>query len=260
LQLDKSYAIAVKDIKEVFSSISIYGPMIGVPIFFSILLPFLTFYVTIYEGPSIAARITQLHFIPSGLTGLGSLSFMTYFSVSIMGPIFLTMPILTATVIAADSFAGEKERKTAEALLSTPIKTSELLYGKILASFIPTMILTMVVFGIYGVITDILSASAFKLAILPTLPWLMMIASSPLLAIAAIGVVVLISSHVKGVKESQQISTLLILPVLVMPFISVLGIAALTFYFFLYLIIFLAVLDTVIIYVGIKSFRKESII
>ncbi len=260
MEFEKSYAIAVKDMKEVFSSISIYGPMIGVPIFFSILLPILTFYVTIYAAPAIVARITQLNIIPSGLSGFGNISFMTYFSVSIMGPIFLTMPILTATVIAADSFAGEKERKTSEALLATPVRISELLYGKILASFIPTIFLTLGVFAIYGGITDALSLNAFGSIILPTIPWLMMIAVSPFLAIAGIGVVVLISSHVRGIKESQQISTLLILPVLVMPFISVLGIAALSFAFLLHLIIFLAIIDVVIIYVGVKSFRKESIL
>jgi ABC-2 type transport system permease protein len=258
--LSRAYAIAVKDIKEVFSSLSIYGPMLGVPLFFAILLPVLTFYVAIYAAPTIAARITQLHAIPSGLTGLGSIAFMTYFSVSILGPIFMTMPILTATVIAADSFAGEKERKTSEALLSTPVTKSELLYGKILASLIPTIILTICVFALYGGVTDILAINAFHASILPTLPWIMMIATSPFLAIAAIGVVVLISSHVKGIKESQQISTLLILPVLVMPFISILGIAALTFNFFVYLIIVLAIVDAVIIYIGIKTFHRESIL
>ena len=260
MQFRKAYAIAVKDIKEEFSSVSIYGPMVGVTVFFALLLPLLSFYVTIYAAPTIAARITQLHVIPSGLNGLGNIAFMSYLSVSIMGPIFLTMPILTATVIAADSFAGEKERKTSEALLSTPINISELLYGKILASFIPTIVLTLAVFAIYGAVTDMLSSNTFKILILPTIPWLMMIASAPFLALAAIGVVVLISSHVKGIKESQQISTLLILPVLVMPFISVLGIAALTFNFFAYLIIGLAILDALIIYIGIKTFRKESIL
>ena len=47
------------------------------------------------------------------------------------------MPIFTASVIAADSLVGEKERKTSEALLALPISNGELLLGKILASFCP---------------------------------------------------------------------------------------------------------------------------
>jgi hypothetical protein len=69
--------------------------------------------------------------------------------------------------------------------------------------------------------------------------------------------VVLVSSHVKGVKESQQISTLLVLPILVMPFAAILGIADLSVGFFGWLIAALAVADVLIIYLGVKSFRKE---
>jgi ABC-type Na+ efflux pump permease subunit len=185
---------------------------------------------------------------------------MQYFAVNILGPIFLTMPILTASVIAADSFSGEKERKTAEALLATPVKVSEMLLGKILASFIPTVVLTVVIFGIYGGIVNLLAYQIFHSYVLPTVPWVLMIATSPFLALAAIGFIVLISSKVKGVKEAQQLSTLLVLPILVIPFASVLGVAVLDATFFIYAISALLLLDAVVLYVGIKSFRKEAIL
>ncbi len=53
MSIYKSYVIAVKDMREVFSSISIYGPMIGVPLFFAVVLPILTFYVAVYAAPSV---------------------------------------------------------------------------------------------------------------------------------------------------------------------------------------------------------------
>ena len=68
------------------------------------------------------------------------------------------------------------------------------------------------------------------------------------------------SSHVKGIKEAQQISTLLVLPILLMPFISILGIANLTVQFFEYLILWLAIADVAIAYLSVKSFKKESIL
>ena len=55
-----AWAIAVKDMREVFSSVSIYGPMLAVPLFFAIVLPVLTFYVPIYAAPSVIARISSL--------------------------------------------------------------------------------------------------------------------------------------------------------------------------------------------------------
>ncbi len=256
----KAYAIAVKDLKEVFSSPEIYGPMLGVPIFFSVMLPVLTFYVTRNAAPSIAAKIATIPVAALGSTATSGLIFMTFFAISVLGPIFLTMPILTASVIAADSFAGEKERKTSEAILSTPVEVDELLLGKIIASFLPSVLLTLAVFTVYGLVSNALAFMAFHQNILPTAPWLMMLVTAPFLAIATIGIIVLVSSHVKGIKEAQQISTLLILPILVMPFISILGIASLTVSFFLRITAFLILADTVIVYAGIRSFRKENIL
>lgn len=253
----KAYAIAVKDMTEVFSSVEIYGPMLGVPTFFSIVLPVLTFYVTQHSAGSVIAKLIATPASAVGIPASEGLIFMTFFSISVLGPIFLTMPILTASVIAADSFAGEKERKTSEALLAAPVTRSELLLGKIIASFVPTVLLTVIVFAIYGSIINYLAYQIFQQIILPTSAWLLMLLTSPFLALVTIGIVVLVSSHVRGIKESQQISTLLVLPILVMPFAAILGITTLSVGFFEWLILALAVAGVAIIYLGVKSFRKE---
>ncbi len=260
MDLRKCFAIAIKDLDEVFSSVEIFGPMIGVPLFFSIVLPLLTFYVTQHSANSILSNLISTPVQSFGITAAQGLLFMTFFSISVLGPIFMTMPILTASVIAADSFAGERERKTSESILSSPITRSELLFGKIIASFAPTMILTLVVFAIYGSVTNYLSYHAFNQYILPTSSWLMMILASPFLALAAIGIVVLVSSHVKGIKEAQQISTLLILPILIMPFVSILGFGSLSVGFLAWIIIFLCIIDAFVIYIGVKSFKRESML
>jgi ABC-type Na+ efflux pump permease subunit len=88
----------------------------------------------------------------------------------------------------------------------------------------------------------------------------MMLASAPLLALAAIAVVVFVSAHVRGIKEAQQISTLLVLPILLIPFISILGIANLDVAFFAYVIAALCIVDTVIFYISVKDFKKEKIL
>ncbi len=259
MDLGKSYAIMANDLSEVFSSKAIYMPMIAVPTFFAIMLPLLTFYISTYNLSSIASRIVGAA-SPIAGASLNGPVFMAYFSVFVLGPIFMTMPIFTASVIAADSFAGEKERKTSEALLSTPVTTSELLLGKIAASFIPAVALTLAVFLIYGSVTNYLALKAFNSYILPTTSWLLMVLISPFLSLAAIGVVVLVSAHVQGIKEAQQISSLLILPILVLPFASIFGTVNLTPDFFLEVMVFLAIADSAIIYLGIKSFRKEAIL
>ncbi|MGC8478386.1 MAG: ABC transporter permease subunit [Candidatus Micrarchaeia archaeon] len=262
MDLENSFAIAMKDMREVFTSISIYGPMLGVPLFFAIFLPVLTFYVSEHAAPALASKIfsVALPVAASSAKQINSASFMAFFSIYVLGPIFLTMPILTASVIAADSFVGEKERKTAEALFSTPVKNSELLFGKMFASLVPTILLTLGVFTIYGAITDMLSYSSFGVYILPTVPWLLLLLISPFLAIVTIGIVIIVSSHVKGTKEAQQISTLLVLPVLILPFASITGFALLTTSMLLYITLLLAAIGAAVIYISIRTFNKEAII
>jgi ABC-2 type transport system permease protein len=259
MNLQNAYAVAMKDLREVFSNIGIYGPMFGVPLFFAIVLPVLTLYIATNAAPAAVIKLVQLPVQPSDIY-LKSLAFTLFFAVNVLGPIFMTMPIFTASVIAADSFVGEKERKTGEALLSMPISNNELLLGKLLASFIPAVILTLGVFALYGGVVDYLAYGQFHVYLLPTIPWLMMLAASPLLAIAAMGIVVFVSSNVKSIKEAQQISSLLVLPVLLMPFASIFGAAKITFSFMLYLIIGLAAADLLIIYIAAKRFKREAML
>ncbi|MGC8628705.1 MAG: ABC transporter permease subunit [Candidatus Micrarchaeia archaeon] len=253
------YAIAKKDLEEAFSSIEIYGPMIGIPLFFAIMLPIFTVYVSQYAGTQIAQRIIGTMALTQPVQA-NKLAFIKYFALNILGPIFLTMPIITASVIAADSFAGEKERKTSEALLSSPVTTQELFVGKILASAIPAFLVTLGVFIIYGGIIDYFSITEYSVALFPNQIWYLMLANSPFLIIATIGLVVVVSSKVKGIKEAQQISALLALPIFLMPFVAVFNVLAFTPAFFIYLLIFLIFLSFAILSAGIKSFKKENLI
>ena len=69
---------------------------------------------------------------------------------------------MASSVLGSDSFAGEKERKTIEALLATPISDSELLLGKILVSFIPAMLVTFMSFGVYALVVDVITIGVFN--------------------------------------------------------------------------------------------------
>ena len=70
---------------------------------------------------------------------------IVYFTVNyLFAPFFLIIPLMTASVIGANSFAGEKERKTLETLLFAPLDLNTLLWAKILAAFLPATFLTLI--------------------------------------------------------------------------------------------------------------------
>ncbi len=259
MTFDKIFAIAAKDLKEAFSSPEIYGPMLGIPLFFAVLLPIFTIYVSQYAGLQIAEKIMGAVALKQA-PQLNKLAFIKYFALNILGPIFLSMPIITASVIAADSFAGEKERKTSESLLTSPITNTELFAGKILASAAPAFAVTLAVFGIYAGIIDYFTGAMYATFIFPDMVWYLMLANSPFLILATIGLVVVVSSKVKGIKEAQQISALLALPIFLMPFIAVFNIFSFSVMFFVYLLLSLVALSALILAIGIATFKRENLV
>ncbi|HRF98972.1 MAG TPA: ABC transporter permease subunit, partial [Aggregatilineales bacterium] len=87
-------------------------------------------------------------------------------------PFFLMLPVMTGSIVAADSFAGEKERKTLEALLYTPLSDFELYLAKWLSPLITAMILTVISAVMYGVVVNGVMLSGFGLMIFPNWSWI----------------------------------------------------------------------------------------
>jgi ABC-type Na+ efflux pump permease subunit len=175
---------------------------------------------------------------------------------------FLIVPIMASSVIASDSFAGEKERKTIEALLATPLTDAELFLGKILVAFIPAIIITFASFAIYSVVVDSLTAEMFNgLRLLPNQIWLTMIFGlSPAIALTSIGLTVTISAKVKGFREAQQISVILVAPILGLVFGQISGALFLGDTVLYTLIAIFALIDIIVFYIGIKLFKREEIL
>ena len=57
--------------------------------------------------------------------------------------VFLLMPITGAMALAAHAIVGEKQARTLEPLLATPITTTELLIAKVLGALVPTLAISL---------------------------------------------------------------------------------------------------------------------
>jgi ABC-2 type transport system permease protein len=87
-----------------------------------------------------------------------------------IAPLYLLVPLVVATVIAADSFAGERERGTLEALLHTPTTDRELLTGKFLAAWLPAVTVAWAGFAVYSVLANVLMWPARERIFFPSRP------------------------------------------------------------------------------------------
>src|SRR5215813_9475846 len=63
--------------------------------------------------------------------------------------LFLMTPITGAMALAAHSVVGEKQARTLEPLLATPITTIELLVAKVLGSLLPALAVTLAGLALY---------------------------------------------------------------------------------------------------------------
>jgi ABC-2 type transport system permease protein len=258
-----------KDWLEIKRNWQVLLPIILVPIIFSVVFPVVisgvaNTPVTNSDSQDFNSLIPNLPGdIQAELATMTPNQSMVYIMVLyFFAPFFLIIPVMASSVIGSDSFAGERERKTIEALLATPITDSELLLGKILVSFIPAMLITIGSFCIYMGIVDAVTFGLFNGALLlPNVNWLiMMLGVAPAIAICSVGLTVVISSKVKGFREAQQISVVLLLPVLGLVFAQISGLLVLGPLVLGALIGILALVDVGIFYLGVKTFKREEIL
>ena len=136
-------AIVYKDLKVALQNKGVVLPIIILPLILFVIIPWVMVYassIADVTGSSASNMDEILVRMPAGL--LSELSSYTqdqklivFTLVYMLAPMFLIMPFMVSSVLAADSFAGEKERKTLEALLYTPTTDRELFTAKLLGAW-----------------------------------------------------------------------------------------------------------------------------
>jgi len=220
------WLIATKDIKAITSSVQVWLGLILLPIIFSVIIP-LAFILVIKYLPLSSSEFTDL--VGNVLKGLqetktgefiSSLPSLKHQIIYVVinymfCSIFLLIPTINAMMIALHSFVGEKERRTMETLLFSPITVKDLFLGKVLSAFIPAIGITFISFVLFGIITVSLTYDMFGFLIFPNANWLILILwVVPMITILTILVNVFVSARAKGFQEAQQLGGLLILPIM----------------------------------------------
>jgi ABC-2 type transport system permease protein len=143
----------------------------------------------------------------------------------LMSPMIGIVAIIPASLISANALVGEREQNTLEPLLCTPLTDRELLVGKVLSSFIPSIALLVGSILVTEIATIIiLSYVGAEVVLFPGLPSLfLLLVAGPILIIAIVSTMILISGRVKRVYEAYQTSgaTVLIFMIpMILPMIS----------------------------------------
>lgn len=133
----------------------------------------------------------------------------------LLAPLFLIVPLMVSAVLAADAFAGEKERKTLETLLHLPITDRELFTGKLLSAYIPALAISWIGFVLYAIVSNAVAWPVVHRVFIPTRLWAVMIVwVAPAVATLGLGVMIRVSARARSTQEANQLGGAVILPLI----------------------------------------------
>jgi ABC-2 type transport system permease protein len=174
---------------------------------------------------------------------------------------FMILPLAIPITISAYSIVGEKANHSLEPLLATPISTAELLLGKSLAAAIPAIIATFAAFLIFAIGAWIIVPNRGLLSALLDARWLLAVfLVGPLMAVMAINVSVMVSSRVNDPRAAEQLSMIVIVPVLAVFFGQIAGIFIINRQFVLVAALVLLALDALLVSLAVRVFQREVIL
>lgn len=181
--------IARREIRDQFRDWRIIGPIIGLTLFFPLLMNF---------------------------TAQAAVDFVSRYGADLVGerliPFLLMVvgffPISISLVIALESFAGERERLSIEPLLATPLSDNQLYIGKMIASLVPPLGAAYLGIFVY------LAGLYFRIDWSPNFELLVQVLFlTAAQAIVMVSGAVVISSQTTSVRAANLLASFIIIPV-----------------------------------------------
>lgn len=211
-------AIIKKDIAGIVSNRRMFAALLVVPLVLTVLVPTI-FLLILHFVPEESADFQRLlTLLPvekqqGGISRTAAGLMLNY----LLPIFFLIIPVMAASVMAASSFVGEKEKRTLETLLYCPLSLKEIFYAKVLAAFTLSMFVSILSFLVMLLVLETESGLLLGFLILPELKWLLiMLLVSPAISLIAITLIVRFSAKAQSIEDAQQIAVFLLLPILLL--------------------------------------------
>ena len=200
----------------------------------------------------LAQRPEWAAFTPAELAGA--------FAVQQFLAFFLLMPAYIPLSIATFSIIGEKQARTLEPVLATPIRTVELLTAKSIAALVPGIaagwatyvvfvLLASVVYGpkLFGVVTDSSwLAGVFVLG--------------PAVGLSSVVAGVIVSARVNDPRVAQQIGGIIIVPIIAVTLLQATGTLLVGAAGYIALAAIVLVVSLMGLRLGVSLFDREAIL
>lgn len=260
-------AIMRKDLKQVAQNRMVWLPIVIVPAMLLVVLPLVLVLLPSLAGTDefddLAAFLDQMPpQLKARFTGLSGQQVWIELSTNyLFAPLFLIVPLMVSSVLAADGFVGEKERKTLEGLLHTPVRDSELFVAKLLTALVPALVVEVASFSLYGLVVNLSGYRLMGRVFFPSSNWWALVFwLGPGVSVVGLGVTVLISSKAKTFMQTQQISGMLVLPIVFLMIGQISGLFFIGVAVVLITGLFIWLVGIWLVWIGAKTFSRGELI
>jgi ABC-type Na+ efflux pump permease subunit len=255
-------ALMKKDIRGITSNKQLFSVLLIVPPVMAVVLPTI-FLVVIAFTPLESGDFQELlKILPIDLQNGDLRAKLTGVILNKIVPLFFLMsPLLAASVMAASSFVGEKEKRTLETLLYCPLSLQQIYRAKILASFVLSMFVSLLSFAAMLLVVEAELWITRGNLFLPDIEWLLiLLLVAPALSLIAITLIVRGSAKAQTVEESQQRSAFLILPILLLIVGQFMGVLLLNVWMLMGLGAAFAAIALVLVRMSAGGFTYEKVL
>jgi ABC-2 type transport system permease protein len=173
---------------------------------------------------------------------------------------FLLMPAYIPLSIATFSIIGEKQARTLEPVLATPIRTSELLTGKAIAALVPGVLAGWATYVAFVLLASVVYGPNL-LFVVTDMSWLVgVFILGPAVGLASVVAGVITSSRVSDPRVAQQIGGIIIVPIIAVTLLQATGTVLVGAAGYFLMAVLVLVVSLVGLRVGVELFDREAIL
>lgn len=255
------FAIIKKDFRGITANKRLFSAILIVPLILTIFLPSI-FVFLIHFAPDDPDIQKLLQMIPLSIQSDSLELTIAGMIINYIMPIFFLMiPIMTASIMAASSFVGEKEKHTLETLLYCPLSVKQIFRSKVIASFLLSMMVSLISFFSMIIILETEIFFLMGSLLMPSISWIIiLLLVSPAIALIAVTLIVRGSAKAQSVEESQQGAIFLIIPVILLIIGQFTGLLLISSWILLILGVFCAILAWILLKKSMGRFTYEMLL
>lgn len=215
LRLRKAFLLTRKELKESLKSKEVILIITLMPLMFAVIMPLCIPLVNL-TIPTEVFTEDDFESFPALVPYWDELDskgrFLIFFTM-IFFESFLLLPMILPMAIAGDSIAGERERKTIESLIASPLTTEEIVLGKLMTTMIPSVLITWFSGIIFMLIADLSLYGTIGRLVFPNMmSAVLLFGLSPFFTLITTQTMIIVSTRASGMREAQQLGSLVVIP------------------------------------------------